>query len=169
MANIIRHQLTRANGLPVLPFVKPYLTVRTQGDIFEFSKIVPDPAFKTKEICLANGETIEVYDETHEESKIRSKWYHKNWGSHSNGLIISVCPKVIVFETKWSPAIHIIQKLADIYDVSFQLEWTDIDDFGCDSDGENWFPVSVGLCVFTPTKRKIPIEILLSQEQKVGK
>ena len=156
MANMIHQKLTRANGLPILPFVQPYLTKNGEREFIDFSKIVPNPTWKTKGLKMPNGETIQVFDETQEENQVRYDWYGKNWGTHSWGFVVHTSEKLVEFETKWSPAVHVIQKLADMYDVSFGLDWADIDDLSADYDSDTPFEQHVGKEVFKPRERIIP-------------
>jgi hypothetical protein len=156
MANMIHQKLTRANGLPILPFIQPYLTKRGERELIDFSKIVPDPAWKTKGLKMSNGETIQVFDETQKEGEARMAWYYKNWGTHSWGFVVRTNEKLVEFRTKSWPAVHVIQKLADMYDVSFGLEWADIDDLSADYDSDTPFEQHVGKEVFKPRERIIP-------------
>ena len=106
MPNYCSNNLTMFNGEDIYPYIEQYLipTDDPDGEInLDFAKIVPHPT---------------------EEDKNTLGWQTENWGTKWNcmdGFVQDIGG--IYFNTAWSPACPVIQKLSELIGESLRLTY----------------------------------------------
>lgn len=102
------------------------------GYYFDFNKLIPEPktieecpndCIRTEKSCIEPDEDKPWFDWY----AWRSKYWHTKWNTYSAYTIIKNASIHFVFNTAWSPATPVFEKLLELYDYEIEIRWADED------------------------------------------
>jgi hypothetical protein len=145
MANLIDNHLTSTEGDNIGELISDYLKKTKDGLLFDFEKIAPTPGLNLVFATIDGIDCIKINEDC---QKLRS-FQIKEWGTTSLGFDVVIKSGEVLFLTKWTPPLPVLQKLSNQINTQLLLQWVELDSWDYEEDGTPFYR-NKGITIFSP-------------------